>query len=208
MYFFRSISVPFLFHFHSITVPVLKTVPVRISVSVPITVLVPITVPVPITIPVPITVPITHPITVIFSLYIFRARSNFRSCSNFRSLLVPVPFPVLYSFWFLFQLSFLFTFLLPFCFFFLFQFPFSFKFLFQNSFHSSSDLRKNRKGMKNCEWCGARNQCTENGSDVYQPTLDAPLTIAGETLKCVDSFTYLRSVISNDRIAQKDIRTD
>ena len=35
--------------------------------------------------------------------------------------------------------------------------------------------------------------------------LDAPLTIAGETLECVDSFTYLGSVISRDGIAQKDI---
>ena len=29
-------------------------------------------------------------------------------------------------------------------------------------------------------------------------TLDAPLTIAGKTLECVDSFTYLESVISKD----------
>ena len=37
-------------------------------------------------------------------------------------------------------------------------------------------------------------------------TLDAPLTIAGETLECVDSFTYLGSVISKDGSAQKDIK--
>ena len=37
-------------------------------------------------------------------------------------------------------------------------------------------------------------------------TLDAPLTIAGETLECVDSFTYLGSVISKDESAQKDIK--
>ena len=37
-------------------------------------------------------------------------------------------------------------------------------------------------------------------------TLDAPLTVAGETLKCVDSVTYLGSVISSDGSAQKDIK--
>jgi hypothetical protein len=37
-------------------------------------------------------------------------------------------------------------------------------------------------------------------------TLDAPLTIAGETLECVDGFTYLGSVISKDGSAQKDIK--
>ena len=37
-------------------------------------------------------------------------------------------------------------------------------------------------------------------------TLDAPLTIAGETLERVDSFTYLGSVISKDGSAQKDIK--
>ena len=34
-------------------------------------------------------------------------------------------------------------------------------------------------------------------------TLDTPLTVSGETLKCVDSFTYLGSVISKDGSAQK-----
>ena len=37
-------------------------------------------------------------------------------------------------------------------------------------------------------------------------TLDAPLTVAGETLECVDSFTYLGSGISKDGGAQKDIK--
>ena len=37
-------------------------------------------------------------------------------------------------------------------------------------------------------------------------TLNTPLTIAGETLEFVDSFTYLGSVISKDGSAQKDIK--
>ena len=37
-------------------------------------------------------------------------------------------------------------------------------------------------------------------------TLDAPLTISGEALECVDSFTYLLSVISKDGSEQKDIK--
>ena len=36
-------------------------------------------------------------------------------------------------------------------------------------------------------------------------TLDAPLTVTGETLECVDSLTYLGSVISRDWNVQKDI---
>ena len=36
-------------------------------------------------------------------------------------------------------------------------------------------------------------------------TLDASLTVAGKTLECVDSFTYLEGVISKDGSAQKDI---
>ena len=35
-------------------------------------------------------------------------------------------------------------------------------------------------------------------------TLDAPLTVAGETLEYLDSFTYLGSVIIKDGSAQKD----
>ena len=35
-------------------------------------------------------------------------------------------------------------------------------------------------------------------------TLEALLTIAGEMLECVDSFTYFGSVISKDESAQKD----
>ena len=38
--------------------------------------------------------------------------------------------------------------------------------------------------------------------------LDAPLTIAGETLECVVSFTYLGSVINMDGSAQKDIKNN
>ena len=37
-------------------------------------------------------------------------------------------------------------------------------------------------------------------------TSDAPLTFAGETLECVDSFTYLWNVISKIWSAQKDIK--
>ena len=58
-------------------------------------------------------------------------------------------------------------------------------------------------GMAGCEPCGARNQCAKNESDVY---LDAPITILGETLECVDSFTYIGSVISTDGSAQKGIK--
>ena len=36
--------------------------------------------------------------------------------------------------------------------------------------------------------------------------LDAPLTVAGKTLECVNSFTYLGYVISRDGSAQKDIK--
>ena len=35
-------------------------------------------------------------------------------------------------------------------------------------------------------------------------TLDAHLTVAGETLECVDSFTYLGSVMSKDGSTQID----
>ena len=41
---------------------------------------------------------------------------------------------------------------------------------------------------------------------VINTTLDAALTIAGETLECVDSFTYIGSVISKDGNAQKNIK--
>ena len=44
-------------------------------------------------------------------------------------------------------------------------------------------------------------------------TFDAPLTISGQTMKCVDSFIYLgvisimvKSVISKDGSEQKDIK--
>ena len=47
-----------------------------------------------------------------------------------------------------------------------------------------------------CEPFGTRNQCA----------LDAPLTVEDETLKCVDSFTYLGSVISKNESAHKDIK--
>ena len=36
-------------------------------------------------------------------------------------------------------------------------------------------------------------------------TFDAPLTVAGETLESLNSFTYLESVISRNESAQKDI---
>ena len=52
--------------------------------------------------------------------------------------------------------------------------------------------------MANCEACWARNQLPK--------TLDAILTIAGKKLECIDSFTYLRSLLSLDRSAQKDIK--
>ena len=42
---------------------------------------------------------------------------------------------------------------------------------------------------------GSRNQYVENESNFINTTLDAPLTVAGETLECVYSFTYLGSVI-------------
>ena len=38
-------------------------------------------------------------------------------------------------------------------------------------------------------------------------TLDAPLTVAGETLECVDSLKYIVSVIIRDICAQKDRHT-
>ena len=37
-------------------------------------------------------------------------------------------------------------------------------------------------------------------------TSDAPLTIAGETLECINNFTNLGSVIIKDMSAQKDIK--
>ena len=41
-------------------------------------------------------------------------------------------------------------------------------------------------------------------STCINTTLDAPLTVSGETLECVESFTYRGSVISSDGSAQKD----
>ena len=60
--------------------------------------------------------------------------------------------------------------------------------------------------MGGCEPLGARNQCAENEFMFINTTLNAPLTVAGETLEYVDSFKYLGNVIRKDWSAQKDIK--
>ena len=72
--------------------------------------------------------------------------------------------------------------------------------------HSSSDSRKDRKGMANARRVGLEINAPKTEVMCINTTLDAPLTITGEMLECEDSFTYLGSLISKDGSAQKDIK--
>ena len=60
--------------------------------------------------------------------------------------------------------------------------------------------------MAGCEPSGLEINAPETKVMCINTTLDVPLTVAGETLERVDSFTYLCSVISMDGSAQKDIK--
>ena len=60
--------------------------------------------------------------------------------------------------------------------------------------------------MANCVACRVRNHAEHESAVYISNTLDAPFTIAGEKLECLDQFTYIRSVISRVESAQKDIK--
>ena len=60
--------------------------------------------------------------------------------------------------------------------------------------------------MTGCEPCGLEINAPKTMVMCINTSSDAPLTVAGETLECVDSFTHLKSVISRDGSAQMDIK--